>query len=263
MKKLFLFLSVVATCGLMLPSCSDEVPAPESTSTRSYEKDAEILSQFVDVDKSKGEYFINESLKVNPSDYVINSSVEELYKVNPANRQRFQKELTELNRQLDLMAKRADVEQIVYMTGNGNVWIRNINENPEITLEAVQNPLSRSVQSLYWTMELTPNIVQEANFTAPARLTCDININMFGSKYYFFEVGCYTNNASKSPNGDYPAGGGSNSKAIIISGTGSMEYYQFIWTVANQAGNVNWSFKGRLYNPTTIGNYQITAKFMD
>lgn len=263
MRKFLTLFSLAAMCCLLLPACSDDAPNPETVSTRSYEKDAEVLSQFVDVDKSKGEYFINESLRVYPSDYVINSSLEELYMVNPANRQRFQNELSELNRQLDLMAKRSDVEQIVYMTGNGKVWIRNINENPEIALEAVKNPLSRSTQSLYWTMELTPNLVQEANFTAPARLTCDININMFGSKYYFFEVGCYTNNASKSPNGDYPAGGGSNSKAIIMSGTGSLEYYQFIWTVANQSGNVNWSFKGRLYNPTTIGNYQITAKFMD
>lgn len=262
MKQFVKFLSIAALC-CMLPACSDSVDMPQEASTRSYEKDAEILSQFVDVDKTRGEYFINETVRVNPSDYVLNASLEELYKVNPANRQRYQNELDELNHQLDLMSKRADVEQIVYMTGNGNVWIRNINENPDVLLESVNNPHSRATQSIYWTMELTPNLVQQANFTAPYRITCDININMFGNKYYFFEIGCYTNNASKSPNGDYPAGGGTNSKAIIMSGTGSMEYYQFTWTVANQTGNVNWSFKGRLYNPSTIGNYQITAKFMD
>lgn len=263
MRKFLTLFSLAAICCLLLPACSDDAPNPEAVSTRSYEKDAEVLSHFVDVDKSRGAYFINEAKKVNPSDYVINVSLDELHKVNPANRQRFENELKQLNAQLDIMAKRNDVEQIVYMTGDGEVWIRNINPDPEVMLESVDTPQSRAANSLYWTMELTPNLVQQANFTAPNRLTCDININMFGYKSYFFEVGCYTNGASKNPNGDYPAGGGTNPKAIIMSGTGSNEYYQFIWTVAGQAGNVSWSFKGRLYNPTSIGQCQITAKFMD
>lgn len=263
MKKFLTLFSLTAICCLLLPACSDDVLNEEIAPTRSYEKDAEVLSHFVDIDKSQGAYFINETKKVYPSDYVINNSLDELNKVNPANRQRYENELKQLNAQLDLMAERSDVEQIVYMTGDGNVWIRNINPNPEVMLEAVQAPQSRAARSLYWTMELIPNYVQQANFTAPNRLTCDININMFGYKYYFFEVGCYTNGASKDPNGDSPAGGGTNPKAIIMSGTGSIEYYQFIWIVTGQAGNVNWSFKGMLYNPNSIGQCQITAKFMD
>lgn len=263
MKKFLTLFSLTAICCLLLPACSDDVLNEEIAPTRSYEKDAEVLSHFVDIDKSQGAYFINETKKVYPSDYVINNSLDELNKVNPANRQRYENELKQLNAQLDLMAERSDVEQIVYMTGDGNVWIRNINPNPEVMLEAVQAPQSRAARSLYWTMELIPNYVQQANFTAPNRLTCDININMFGYKYYFFEVGCYTNGASKDPNGDSPAGGGTNPKAIIMSGTGSIEYYQFIWIVTGQAGNVNRSFKGMLYNPNSIGQCQITAKFMD
>ena len=151
----------------MFGRCSD----PETVSTRSYEKDAEVLSHFVDVDKSRGAYFINEAKKVNPSDYVINASLDELHKVNPVNRQRFENELKQLNAQLDKMAKRTDVEQIVYMLGDGEVWIRNINPNPEVMLEAIDAPRSRATNSIYWTMELTPNFAQQANFTAPNPLT--------------------------------------------------------------------------------------------
>lgn len=199
MKKFLTLFSLTAICCLLLPACSDDVLNEEIAPTRSYEKDAEVLSHFVDIDKSQGAYFINETKKVYPSDYVINNSLDELNKVNPANRQRYENELKQLNAQLDLMAERSDVEQIVYMTGDGNVWIRNINPNPEVMLEAVQAPQSRAARSLYWTMELIPNYVQQANFTAPNRLTCDININMFGYKYYFFEVGCYTMVRQKIP----------------------------------------------------------------
>ena len=183
MRKFLTLFSLAAMCSLLLPACSDDAPNPETVSTRSYEKDAEVLSHFVDVDKSRGAYFINEAKKVNPSDYVINASLDELHKVNPVNRQRFENELKQLNAQLDKMAKRTDVEQIVYMLGDGEVWIRNINPNPEVMLEAIDAPRSRATNSIYWTMELTPNFAQQANFTAPNPLTCDVNINMFGYKY--------------------------------------------------------------------------------
>lgn len=263
MRKFLTLFSLAAMCSLLLPACSDDAPNPETVSTRSYEKDAEVLSHFVDVDKSRGAYFINEAKKVNPSDYVINASLDELHKVNPVNRQRFENELKHLNAQLDKMAKRTDVEQIVYMLGDGEVWIRNINPNPEVMLEAIDAPRSRATNSIYWTMELTPNFAQQANFTAPNPLTCDVNINMFGYKYYFFEIKCNITSASKTPNGDYPAGGGSNSRAIIMSGSGSNEYYQFRWSDPNQGSNINWSFTGRLYNPTNLGECLIKVDFMD
>ena len=171
MKKFLTLFSLTAICCLLLPACSDDVLNEEIAPTRSYEKDAEVLSHFVDIDKSQGAYFINETKKVYPSDYVINNSLDELNKVNPANRQRYENELKQLNAQLDLMAERSDVEQIVYMTGDGNVWIRNINPNPEVMMEAVQAPQSRAARSLYWTMEHIPNYVQQAKFTAPNRLT--------------------------------------------------------------------------------------------
>lgn len=263
MRKFLTLFSLAAMCCLLLPACSDDAPNPEAVSTRSYEKDAEVLSHFVDVDKSRGAYFINEAKKVNPSDYVINASLDELYKVNPANRQRFEDELKQLNTQLELMAKRTDVEQIVYMLGDGDVWVRNINPNPEVMLEAVDTPQSRATNSIYWTMELTPNLAQQANFTGPNPLNCDININMFGYKYFFFEITCNITTASKTPNGDYPAGGGSNSRAIIMSGSGSNEYYQFRWSDPKQGGNAKWSFTGRLYNPTNIGECLIKVDFKD
>ena len=82
MKKFLTLLCLAVICCLLLPACSDDLPTPEVASTRSYEKDAEVLSQFVDIDKSRGAYFINETKKVYPSDYVINSSLDELNKVN-------------------------------------------------------------------------------------------------------------------------------------------------------------------------------------
>lgn len=261
MRKIRTILSL-AVMSCLLPARPDNVLTPEFASTRSYEKDAEVLSQFVDVDKSRGIYYINETKKGNLSDYINNSFHNEFNNVNPANRKRFENELNQLNAQLNIMAKRTDVEQIVYMTGDGNVWIRNINPYPDVMLKVIQTPHALSTRTLYWTMVLTPNLVQEANFTGPNRLLCDININMFSYKPNLFEVMCYTNGTSNDTNGGDQDGDETKPKSIIMSGTGYIEYYQFICTVPGPAANVNWSFKSILYNQTSIDQCKTKIKFL-
>lgn len=44
MKKFLTLFSLTAICCLLLPACSDDVLNEEIAPTRSYEKDAEVLS---------------------------------------------------------------------------------------------------------------------------------------------------------------------------------------------------------------------------
>lgn len=65
MKKLSLFFAFFALGCFLLSSCSqDENILSESEAIRDYQTDAQILSKFVDVNKSVGEYFINENKKM-------------------------------------------------------------------------------------------------------------------------------------------------------------------------------------------------------
>ena len=102
---------------------------------RDYQTDAEVLSKFVDVNKSLGEYYINVNKKNSPLAYIYDSDYQELQKVSPANRTRFEDELKALNSKLAVAAKREDVSQIVYSTYGGETWIRTINHDAAVTIE--------------------------------------------------------------------------------------------------------------------------------
>ena len=117
MKKLFLSLAVLAFGIFSFTSCQDDdVVNSESPVMRDYQIDVQILSKFVDVNKSVGEYFLNENKKNSLMAYVSDADWQELLKVNPVNRDRFENELNALNSQLAVAAQDPDVSQIVYST---------------------------------------------------------------------------------------------------------------------------------------------------
>ena len=74
MKNLFLSLAVLLSTGLCVVSCSDAtVVSDEMPAMRDYQTDAEVLSKFVDVNKSLGEYYINVNKKNSPLAYIYDS----------------------------------------------------------------------------------------------------------------------------------------------------------------------------------------------
>lgn len=258
MKKLSLFFAFFALGCFLLSSCSqDENILSESEAIRDYQTDAQILSKFVDVNKSVGEYFINENKKTSPMAYISDSDWMELAKVNPTNKNRFESELKELNSQLAVAAQDPEVSQIVYNT-YGETWIREINHKAPVKLAKTTNLNTKSTRALYQRLQLLYGQEQWASFRAGQVVQSDISINMFGFSYYFFEIICDTN-ANKSPNGNYPAGGGNDPKKIVMSGQGSMESYTFTWTCTDGSSDVFWEFRGKIHSPSN--NCLITAEF--
>lgn len=260
MKKLFLSLAVLAFGIFSFTSCQDDdVVNSEFPVMRDYQTDVQILSKFVDVNKSVGEYFLNENKKNSLMAYVSDADWQELLKVNPVNRDRFENELKALNSQLAVAAQDPDVSQIVYST-YGETWVREIDHESPVVLKVSENTSSVATRSTWARLQLLYGQEQWASFKAGKTIKSDISINMFGYAYYFFEIICDTN-AEKSPSGDYPAGGGKDPKKIVMSGSTSMESYSFTWTCKDGSSNVSWEFRGKIHAPST--NCLITAEFKD
>lgn len=127
MKKLTYWVFMLFAC-IAITSCTDDDMPTDKASVRDYQTDAEVLAKFVDVNKTLGEYYINENKKNSPMAYVTNKDWEELMLVSPVNRTKFENELKAVNSAIELAAKRNDVTQIVYNTYN-ETWVRTIDHN--------------------------------------------------------------------------------------------------------------------------------------
>ena len=261
MKKILNLAFLLLAC-FVISSCSDAELATQAPVARDYQTDAQILSKFVDVNKTIGEYYINENKKNSPLAYISNKDWQELQEVNPANRAKFENDLNTLNSQLETTAKRPEVSQIVYNT-YGETWIRTLQKDASIMIE--KSPLNETevtTRSTWATLQLQYNARNEANFYAGNQIKSKISINMLGYKYYYFEIDCKID-ASKTPEGGYTSGSSDNPQAIVISGSGSMEAYNFTWKANSSDSDIFWKFKGYLYNPQNIGECLISTEFMD
>ena len=116
MKRNSKILGIVALCCMSVTACSDDNTVfNEPTPIRSYESDAEVISQFVDIDSRTGLFFINPDKKVTATDYVVNRSREQLAEVSSINRTRFEGEMAQANNLIKAYTKAGNVS-IVYTT---------------------------------------------------------------------------------------------------------------------------------------------------
>lgn len=102
--------------ALSMTACSDDNTVfNEPTPIRSYESDAEVLSQFVEVDSRTGLFFINPDKKVTATDYVVNRSREQLAEVSSINRTRFEGEMAQANNLIKAYTKAGNAS-VIYTT---------------------------------------------------------------------------------------------------------------------------------------------------
>ncbi len=251
----YLYLASLFLACLFISSCSND-QMDTQVSVRDYQTDAQVLARFVDVNKTIGEYYINENQKNSPLSYLTNKDWEELQLVNPANRAKFENDLAALNEQLMVATQNPDVSQIVFNT-YGETYIKEIDHNSPITItKSTPEEKTRAARSNYGRLNLLYNSEQWLNFYAGNQIRTRIDINLYSYTYYFFEIICDTN-ASKTG-----SAGGSNPKTIVMSGTTSMESWEYSWRENTGSSNVAWNFRGKRSAPQAF-NAQITAEFFD
>jgi len=131
-----LILTYLIGTALSITACSDDNTVfNEPIPIKAYEADAEVLSQFVEVDRHTGLFSINPNKKVTATDYVVNRSLEQLAEVSSINRNRFEGEMEQANNLIKAYAKAGNVS-VVYTTRTSGL-ARN-NEGGTISLSKSQ-----------------------------------------------------------------------------------------------------------------------------
>lgn len=129
----------------LLASCSDDnTMFNEPQAIRAYETDARILSQFVEVDKTTGTYVLNPDKKITASDYVINRSREELMEVSQINKDRFLREMEEVNNQLSVVKRSGLTSAFIYSTQTADVVIDGDKDDSFILSRLIEEPYTRN-----------------------------------------------------------------------------------------------------------------------
>lgn len=135
MNKLILT-SLIGT-ALLITACSDDNTVfNEPTQIKAYEADAEVLSQFVEVNSSSGLFSINPDKKVTATDYVVNRSREQLLEVSSINRSRFEREMEQANNLIEAY-RNAENFSVIYATRTSGL-VRN-NDGGTMSLSKVQS----------------------------------------------------------------------------------------------------------------------------
>lgn len=175
---------IVGICTLLV-GCSDDNsmfnnPAP----IRAYERDAQILSQFVEVDMSSGIYVLNPDKKIHATDYVINRSREELMEVSEINRNRFLDEMAEVNNQLSAMHRSGIVSGIIYSTLTSSTVIDSKDDDSFFISKLSEDSYRRSnIASL----TLEERKTNKAAFDSSSDMV--LNVNSFSrSTFYLAQV---------------------------------------------------------------------------
>ena len=82
--------------ALFFQSCQDNLNVPTPAS-RNYEQDVAVLNEFVDINKTTHEYYVNSTKRNSVLSYINNAEVEELNSVNRLNLETFNESLSRIN----------------------------------------------------------------------------------------------------------------------------------------------------------------------
>lgn len=124
-----ILLSILGTAALLMGCSDSNAVFNEPEAIRAYETDAQILAQFVEVDKTSGTYVLNPNKKINATDYVVNKSQEDLLAVSQINKDRFLKEMESVNNQLSVVKRSGVASAFIYSTQTTNLVIDGDNED--------------------------------------------------------------------------------------------------------------------------------------
>lgn len=213
-----------------LSSCSGERRIEQQSDlNRDYERDARLMSQFVDVDRSSGQLYINDEKRLNPSDYVVNQSREELGRVSSLNRDRFMREMGAVNDLLKSLIDGGGVDYVAYNLADGKSLILDFSDDRGLRMEA-RIPTPGYTRG-YAHIDVEPKRRAEARFAAGNEFILDMNINCQGD---FYAVGLdFADNAD-----------GVVEKSMVMVGVNTHLSYSYIISDADMRGDNVWKVIG-------------------
>ena len=182
--KRFLLPTMLGVLSL-LASCSDDnTMFNEPQAIRAYETDARIMSQFVEVDKTTGTYVLNPDKKITASDYVINKSREELMEVSQINKDRFLREMEDVNNQLSVVKRSGLTSAFIYSTQTTDVVIDGDEDDSFILSRLIEEPYTRNRLA---SLTLTEGEKKSTNFFSQSDMVMTVSAGN-SSAFYCAQV---------------------------------------------------------------------------
>lgn len=186
-NKMMNKLSLTAVLGIssLLVGCSDDNTVfNEPEPIRAYESDAQIMAQFVEVDRASGTYVLNPDKKITASDYVLNRSREELMSVSQINRNRFLNEMEAVNSQLSAVKRSGLASAFVFSTLTSNVVMDDDDKDSFSISKLNEDSYSRSPVA---SLTLENGRSRRTSFFAQSDMVMTVNFGN-GSTFYCAQV---------------------------------------------------------------------------
>lgn len=242
MKKVAIsFLSFLVI--ICVQSCQDHLEV-ETPVTRSYQQDVEILNEFVDINKTTHQYFINPNKRHSALSYITNADVEELNAVNPANLDLFEKSLRQVNSLAGQSLSSHDADYIV-MIANGDIYISRTKSNSPVELK--RNTSSNSnYQSILASVRVADEREQYSVYGNEIETSIELNPQFYQNAGWSFGVTCEVGDRNNR-----------ETVRVLFCGVGFSTNLRFEWSLNESAEqNTTWDFgvTGGLTNHSpTIG----------
>lgn len=241
MKRLTIALTVLL--AVFFQSCQDKVYL-ENPATRTYQQDAVVLNEFVDINKTTHQFYINPNKRSSVLEY-INNNNEDLYSVNSLNASLFKESIEQINAMAGNAASYHSVDYIVMLTSTQG-YISMINRKSPIIIKQL------SANNQYH--KLTEAYIHVNEDTAPynfygnsKEMMIELNSQAYKNAGWSFHIICET-------------GSGSSKKIakILFCGVGHHYNPSFSWQINDTENrNTEWKFtiiKGMGSVNSTIAN---------
>lgn len=213
---------------LSLQSCHDNF-AIETTTGRSYEQDAVVLNDFVDINKTTHEFFVNPNKRTTVRSYVTNSSLEELNNVTSLNREQFMESLSRVSSQAGQLVSKHAVDYVVMAT-NGEVYVSKVNRESPVSLNKVvldsRNKFVTAAMNVY-------DDAEQHNFYGNhAETVIELNPQFYSSAGWSFYVTCEIGRKQDK-----------ETARVLFCGVGHNQNLSFTWQTNPSGGDsTDWNF---------------------
>ena len=171
--------------AMTLVSCQEDNSLfNEPVPIRAYDTDARIMEQFVEIDKATGTYVLNPDKKITASDYVINKSREELMEVSQINKDRFLREMEDVNGQLSVAKRSGLISAFIYSTQTTDVVIDGDEDDSFIVSRLSEVPYDWDRLA---SLTLTEGERKSTNFFSQSEMVMTVNAGI-SSAFYCVQV---------------------------------------------------------------------------
>ena len=241
--------SVIILLSLSFQSCRDNFSVPTPAS-RNYQQDAAVLNEFVDINKTTHEYYINSNKRNSVLSYITNADVEELNSVNSLNLSIFKESLNQINSCSGQLAASHGVDYIVMITENeiyiseNEIYISQIKNDSPIELKKKQSDNGRyssTVASLDVTDHKENYYINKGNHI---ETSIELNPQSYKNAGWAFYVTCHLRSNDNK-----------ETARILFCGIGYHINPCFEWSTT-QGDYAEWNFETTSLNAPRIANFK-------